>query len=249
MSNDDIVVMIPSLNPDDKVIKYVNDLISIGFKNIIIINDGSNEDYDQYFKILNEKEECIVLKHAVNQGKGRALKTGFNYYLNNFSKNQFKGVVTADADGQHSPEDTAKVALSLQNNPESLILGTRDFNEEIVPFKSRIGNKLTTVVFSILYSKRINDTQTGLRGIPHDFISDCITMKGERFEYEINMLIEAVRNRVNFLEEKIQTIYFDSNRETHFNAVGDSLRIYGVIFKNFFKFIFSSMASSIITQL
>lgn len=68
-------------------------------------------------------------------------------------------------------------------------------------------------------------------------------MKGERFEYEINMLIEAVKNKTDIIEEKIQTIYFDSNRETHFDAVKDSLKIYGVIFKCFFKFTFSSLTS------
>ena len=248
MSNNNIKVsvLIPSLNPCRKTIDYIEELIKKGFSNIIIINDGSSSDFDHIFNLLEEKQQCTVLKHAVNLGKGRALKTGFNYIFNNFKKSDILGVVTADADGQHSAEDTLKVAQALEKSEESLILGTRNFDEKNVPFKSSFGNKTTTMIFKLLYSKKIKDTQTGLRAIPFDFLSTCISLPGERFEYEINMLITAVKDKINIIEEEIETIYYEDNRETHFDPIKDSVKIYKVMFKRFFQYTISGLISSLI---
>ena len=241
-----VIAIVPSFNPTETTVTYVEELFGQGFEKIIVVDDGSRDDSKHYFDVLRQNPRCVVLTHAVNFGKGRALKTAFNYFLNHFSKEEAVGVVTADADGQHSAKDTAKVALRLLEEPDHLILGTRDFNEEIVPFKSRNGNKITTTVFSMLYSKKINDTQTGLRGIPYEFVKKCITLSGERFEYEINMLIASVREKVEIKEERIETIYFESNRETHFDTVRDSAKIYALMFKSFLKFMMAGMVSFLI---
>lgn len=238
-----LIILIPSLDPDEMLGKYVEGLKQAGFSKIIIINDGSREETLGCFP---KEDTCVtILKHAVNQGKGRALKTGFHHVLNNYLSDEILGVVTADADGQHSVEDTVSVALELAKKG-SFVLGTRDFNEEKVPFKSRNGNKITTNVFHLFFGKRIQDTQTGLRGIPYHYLGKCLSLTGERFEYEINMLIDAVRSDLNISEVYIQTIYFDSNRATHFSAVKDSIKIYKVILGEFIKFSVSGMLSSII---
>lgn len=239
-----IVPIIPSLNPDDKLVKYVKELIKVGFKKIIVINDGSSKEHDKYYELLSKHRECTILKHDVNQGKGRALKTGFNYYLNYLD--MYEGVVTADSDGQHSVEDTLKVANSLIKNKKSLILGTRDFNLDNVPFKSRNGNKITTLIFKLLYGKQINDTQTGLRGLTNDLVRLCLSLSGERFEYEINMLIGCVVNKIDIKEEAIETIYLDNNKVSNFNPIKDSLKIYKIILREFFRFTFSSIFSFLI---
>lgn len=237
------IILIPSLDPDEMLGKYVKGLKEAGFDKIVIVNDGSKNDNLKFFP---EKDEFVeIIKHAVNQGKGRALKTGFHYILNNYSSDEIAGVITADADGQHSVEDTAKVAQELVKK-RNFVLGTRNFDEEQVPFKSRNGNKITTNVFHLFFGKRIHDTQTGLRGIPYGFLKKCLTLKGERFEYEINMLIDAVRSELTISEVSIQTIYFDSNRATHFSAVKDSVRIYSVILGEFLKFSISGVLSSVI---
>lgn len=239
---EDITIIIPSLNPDTKLVTYVNELITIGFTSILIVNDGSQERCDTIFSELSKKSEVTVLRHEVNKGKGRALKTAFAYYLENNSK-MSGGVVTADADGQHSAKDTYQVAATLHNT-NKIILGTRNFNEQQVPFKSKFGNKLTTVIFMLLYGLKIHDTQTGLRGIPFDTISEIIKLDGEKFDYEIHVLIYVVSNKIAIEEVEIETIYIDDNRETHFDAVKDSIRIYKVMFKQFFTFIISSLLSS-----
>lgn len=239
-----VIPLIPSLNPDMNLIEYIDQLIKIGFKKIIIINDGSSKKYDNIFQLIENKKECILLKHAINQGKGRALKTGFNYYLNNFS--DYDGIVTADADGQHSAKDTLNIAEILSKNPNHLVLGTRNFNEEIVPFKSKAGNKITSVIFRLLYGKKISDTQTGLRGVGNMFMKTCLNLSGERYEYEINMLISAVKNKVVIDEPFIETIYLNDNKGSHFNPIKDSIKIYKVLFQEFFKFVFSGLFSFII---
>lgn len=239
-----IIPIIPSLNPDNKLLKYVDELIEVGFKKIIIVDDGSGKKYNNIFKNLEKRKECIVLVHSINQGKGRALKTAFNYYLNNISN--YDGVVTADSDGQHSAIDTLAVAKSLLDNQKSLILGTRNFNVKNIPFKSFFGNKITSFIFKILFGKLIKDTQTGLRGISNEFVENCLKITGERFEYEINMLIFAVREKIDIKEIIIDTIYIEDNKSSHFNPVVDSFKIYSVMFNEFFKFTVSGIASFLI---
>lgn len=238
---DKVVILIPSLDPDEMLGKYVECLKQAGFTKIIIVNDGSRKENMKYFP----QKGVIRLDHALNQGKGRALKTGFEYILDTFQEQEIAGVVTADADGQHSVQDTVKVAKTLYAS-KAVVLGTRDFNEEQVPFKSRNGNKITSFVFQLLYGKRIQDTQTGLRGIPYNYLNRCLELRGERFEYEIRMLIDMVRDKLSIIEEPIQTIYFESNRATHFSAVKDSVKIYKVILGEFIKFSISGLASSVI---
>lgn len=241
---DRVVVLIPSLDPDDTLVRYTRELIAAGLQTIIVVNDGSKQEKSQIFEQV-ESQGVIVLHHEMNQGKGRALKTGFEYFLKQYKAGDMCGIVTADADGQHSVEDAVKVAKRLAEE-QGLILGTRSFTGDSVPFKSRSGNQLTTMVFKVLYGETIHDTQTGLRGIPYSFIPLCLELKGERFEYESAMLIEAIRKNINIVEEPIATIYIDSNRETHFSAVKDSLKIYAVIFKYFLRYSISGLLSFVI---
>ena len=239
----DICFLIPSLDPDEKMPKNVRELIGLGAKHVLIVDDGSKEENKHFFNELKDLKEVNILVHDVNKGKGRALKTAFSYIVENML--EIKGVVMADADGQHAPDDVIKCAdVLLKTN--NIVFGTRNFNEEIVPFKSRNGNKITSVVFKLLYGKWVNDTQTGLRGLPIDYLPTCIKLEGERFEYEIAMLIKIVEDGKKIEEVPIKTIYFESNRATHFNTFKDSFKIYKVMFKTFFKYMISSLLSFLI---
>ena len=157
-----ISIVIPSLSPGKELKSYVNDLIKYGFNKIIVINDGSSDDYDYIFDYLRGIKEVVVLSHAVNKGKGAALKTAFNYIKKN--KEGIKGVLAVDSDGQHLPEDCQKIAKLMLKGERGLYLGCRDFNDPHVPWKSRTGNRLTSFFFKLLYKQELNDTQTGLRG-------------------------------------------------------------------------------------
>ena len=118
-----VVILIPSYQPDEKLTKYVNELIDNKFRKILIVNDGSDEKCNKIFDELKNKEECIVLEHKENIGKGKALKTGFEYYINNIDRTEFVGIVTADSDGQHSVKDTIKIAESIDKNKDNKYYG------------------------------------------------------------------------------------------------------------------------------
>lgn len=238
-------VIIPALNPDRTLVNYINRLKEAGLDKIIVVNDGSGPESAPVFETVKETPGCFLLEHEVNKGKGQALRTAFEFFLAEPEFEGFTGVVTADADGQHLPRDTLKVAMELEKHPDCLILGCRDFDSENVPFKSKKGNKITSAVMKILFSRDVSDTQTGLRGLGRRFCRRCLDIKGDRFEFEMNMLIEAVLEH-SVVQVPIQTVYFHQNRATSFKAVKDSAKIYSVIFAQFFKFCFASISSSVL---
>ena len=236
MKNKDVVVVIPTLNPNEKIMSEFMDKLVKSFKNIVVVNDGSRDSYEGYFKKF-EKDGIVVLKHHINYGKGRALKTTLNYILNEYK--DIKAIITADSDGQHSPEDIEKVANVTKKHPDAYVLGSRNFKQDNVPFKSRYGNIITRNVFKIFVGLNITDTQTGLRGMSPEVAKKFLATSGERFEYETNTLIECKEKDIPIVEETIKTIYIDNNSESHFNPFKDSARIY----KLFIKYIFSAVSS------
>ncbi len=243
-----VMVLIPSLNPSQRLPQLVDGLEEQGFTHIVVVNDGSKPECRPIFDRLRARASCTVLTHPVNCGKGAGLKTGLRYFQEKREELGLAGVVTADSDGQHLPGDIARVAQALLDRPTHLILGTRDFDEENVPFKSRNGNKITTQVFRLLHGRTIHDTQTGLRGIPAGWMDQCIACKGDRFEYEINMLIDAARQGVPMEELPIQTVYFDANKASSFHAVRDSFRIYAAMLGSFLRFSCSSLLCALLDQ-
>lgn len=236
----EVPIIIPSYEPDGKLPVLLENLKKAGFQNVILVDDGSGEAYEHFFKEAKEVYGCTVLYHAVNQGKGRALKTAFNYCLQKFRN--LIGAVTADSDGQHSPECILACVDALIDHPDSLVLGCRCFEGDDVPARSEFGNKCTRLVMKYLTGITVSDTQTGLRGIPAFFMEQLLMVKGERFEFETNMLLETKNKRMPIVEVPIRTIYIEENKTSHFNPIKDSFRIYMI----FGKFLFSSLSSSVV---
>ena len=238
---DDVCLIIPAYNPDENLfINFLNKAVNC-FSNIIVIDDGSNEENAAVFNKISERYPKVTqLKHSVNLGKGRALKTAFNYYLNEYS--DCIGIVQADCDGQHDIDDVAECAMALQENKDCLILGARNFDEKDVPKKSKYGNKLTRWIFKLFIGITIKDTQTGLRAIGNDLLKQFISTFGERYEYETNILIDCKTNNIEIKEIPIKTIYIEKNQTSKFNPIKDSLMIY----KLFAKYIFSSLSAFVI---
>lgn len=240
------VIVIPALDPEANFIDYVNSLVRQDFLSVIIIDDGSGEDSQEMFRRCAALERVKLLQHAVNLGKGRALKTAFNHILNSKDLSQAEGVITVDADGQHRLADVIHICQELSKKQGTLILGSRSFSGRQVPFKSRLGNTLTSKVFQLFYNRKLKDTQTGLRGLTLDILKYFIDLEGERFSYETNMLIEAVRKKLTIAECSIETIYIDDNQGTHFKPLKDSVEIYWLLLKNFVTFMSVSLSSFLI---
>ncbi|QOS81893.1 bifunctional glycosyltransferase family 2/GtrA family protein [Paenibacillus sp. JNUCC31] len=237
------IILIPSLEPDERLLAYVGQLREYDLTDIVIVDDGSGEAYQPIFEELRENG-CVLLRHTENLGKGAALKTGFQYIGQQFDASSF--VVTADSDGQHAPEDVYRLAKETRRHPDALVLGVRDFSEGGIPPKSLLGNRMTSSIFAMLYGKKLSDTQTGLRAFGPGLLAFMQDVRGTRFEYELQMLISCIQSGIPIHTMPIQVIYENGNAGTHFKAIQDSARVMGVLFSNFLRFISSSVASSVV---
>lgn len=183
-----------------------------------------------------------LFRNYVNCGKGRALKNAMNHLLTSPHYADIIGFVCIDSDGQHCLGDIKKCVEVFLQSQDSMILGSRTFSEKPIPLRSRIGNVITSKVLSVMCGIHIRDTQTGLRVFSIETAREFLTTSGERYEYEMNVLVETKEKQIPLIEVPIQTIYLDDNKSSHFNPVIDSLKIYRV----FLKFLFSSLSSFII---
>lgn len=237
-----IYVVLPSLDPDEKLHLVINGLLEYGFSHIILVNDGSKQENLHYFEEEAAAHPNVItlLHHEVNKGKGAALKNAFNWFLSNCPDGV--GVVTVDGDNQHHPEDTRACALHMLETGR-LTLGCRDFNQADVPARSSFGNKTTSAIFKIFVGMTISDTQTGLRAISREDLEYIATIAGDRFEYETNMLLAMKEQGIPFDEVKIRTVYIEENKSSHFRVIHDSWRIYKLILAHFFRYTLSSIAS------
>lgn len=230
----DSVVVIPAYQPSGQLVQLVHTLSGSGYS-VVVVDDGSGADCADVWRQL---DRCLaVIHHAQNRGKGAALKTAFDYI-----RDAVPGagcIVTMDADGQHLPEDMEHVALCAWTHPGALVLGSRNFEGDI-PLRSKLGNKITRLVFSCVTKTRVQDTQTGLRAFDRSLLDYMLQVEGARYEYEMNVLLHCKENGIPVLEVPIQTVYLDrDNTSSHFHGVKDSLRIY----RNILKFAFSSFVS------
>ena len=223
------VVVLPSLNPNEKFDRVVDGLREAGFQRIMIVDDGSDEQHQAHFTRTEAFPECFVLHHERNKGKGRALKDGFVEVLKRFP--DAEGVITIDGDGQHLTKDIIACGNRMLQEGNQIILGCRDFDLPGVPPRSVAGNKTTSRMFR-LYGIKLSDTQTGLRAIPMRYLSRFTAIEGERFEYETNMLLKMKRRGIGFVEQPIETVYEDENLGSHYNAVKDSWRIFRIMIKD-----------------
>jgi glycosyltransferase involved in cell wall biosynthesis len=224
-----LAIILPSLDPDYKFDKVVEGLVQAGFRHVVIVDDGSDEQHQTHFRRAETFPECTVIRHEVNKGKGRALKDGFIAVLKLFPDTE--GVITIDGDGQHLTEDIIACGNRMLEEGNKIILGCRDFDLPGVPPRSVAGNKTTSRMFR-MYGITLSDTQTGLRAIPARFLSRFTAIEGERFEYETNMLLKMKRRGIGFLEQPIATVYEDENLGSHYNAVKDSWRIFKIMVKD-----------------
>ncbi|OCT14577.1 glycosyl transferase family 2 [Paenibacillus pectinilyticus] len=216
-----MTILIPSYEPDSRLIALIHKLHEVSDASILVVDDGSGEEYRAIFDSAKEAG-CTVLTHSINQGKGSALKTGFDY-IRQYGNDD--GVVCADSDGQHLPGDILRLTKAVREHRNHIVLGSRQFTGK-VPLRSRIGNSATRMVYTLATGMPIQDTQTGLRGYSSDMLDWLCQIPGDRFEYEMNMLLEAPSVGYDLIEVPIDTIYLDDNKSSHFRPLADSARVY-----------------------
>ena len=218
-----IYALIPAYQPDNTLAGLVRDLSNHGLR-VIVVDDGSGSDYKPMFDVC--AENALVLRHESNRGKGAALKTGLTWLRNNVPGPYT--VVTLDADGQHTVSDALSVANAAEEEQGALVLGSRRQGEGC-PLRSRFGNCVTRLVYRA--AARTN------RAFSNRLVPVLLTVPGDRYEYEMNVLLHLAEEEVSILEVPIETIYLDGNKSSHFDTIRDSWRIY----KDILKFSASSL--------
>ena len=220
----DTVVLIPAYHPDQKLIDTLQKLSEMEFT-LLVVDDGSGSAYDPIF--IEAARYARVVRYANNRGKGGALKQGMRCVLKCFPG--MKYLITADADGQHRPDDIQKVSHRLHQKG-GFVIGSRAFVGE-VPLRSRFGNTVTRGVYRMVSGVSVKDTQTGLRGFDRSLLSWLIKIPGMRYEYEMNVLMSAARDNITIDEVMIETVYENDNSSSHFRPLQDSVKIYKEIFR------------------
>lgn len=219
-------ILIPAYKPDDKLVALTDQLLTHDDLKLVVVDDGSGEAFRPVFGALDKS--VTLISYPDNKGKGGALKTGIRYIMDHMP--ECERLVTADADGQHRYADIRRVLDKSEEMPGALVLGSRAFDGD-VPLRSRFGNAMTRQVFAIASGVKVRDTQTGLRGFDRDGMRLFVDVPGDRYEYEINMLLTAARAEMPIYEVTIETVYLNDNESSHFNPLKDSLRIYACILK------------------
>ena len=233
------VAVVPVYNPEPALSGLCAGLLG-KFETVLVIDDGSDRHVEDFAKLPKEVE---IVRHAANCGKGRAIKTACAWVVKN--RPGVRGVVFADGDGQHLPEDVCRVAERMRET-DAVVLGVRDFARD-VPLRSRIGNISASFLIRTFFRIPIRDSQTGLRAIPSRLLGAMCGIAGERYEYEIRLfgLLHDLDERLE--QVRIETVYLSDNRASHFRPVADSLRVcrefFGMALSRFFRFsLFSLLA-------
>ena len=243
------IALIPAYEPDEKLLAVIDELTDRGFE-AVVVDDGSGTEYKEIFKKASEKAKVVT--HKENRGKGAALKTGMSYIYNFMAYSETRKIrgesttiigrdaviVTVDADGQHKAADAMRIAEIAARKKGALVLGSRTFDGD-VPARSMAGNTITRHVYSMATGISIRDTQTGLRAFTRGMIPTLLEIDGERYEYEINVLLRLAAAGNTIIEEDIDTIYIEDNKSSHFDTLRDSFRVY----REILKFSASSLAS------
>ena len=230
-----VALLIPAYCPSEVLLDVADAVLSQAsgspIDRILVVDDGSGPEFRTIFDNLSARPGVTIVRHAVDLGKGAALKTGFNHLLVTWP--DLTGIVTADADGQHSARDVLKVAKQLSLQPGTAVLGVRQFRGD-VPIRSRAGNRITRGVFRTFSGIDLADTQTGLRGWPRRYCEKFLTIPINGYDFELECLLqmkdEAQRPEPP-VQMPIETIYINGNAGSHFNPLRDSMRIYFVFLR------------------
>jgi glycosyltransferase involved in cell wall biosynthesis len=217
-----MIILIPAYEPDARLPHLVDELRASNPRaGILVVDDGSGPRFDSVF-VECQRLGAKVIGYPTNRGKGHALKTGLRH-IQRYLPGQ--DVVCADSDGQHTVADILRVAEHVRQADGSMVLGSRRFAGQ-VPARSRVGNTLTRQAFRLATGVAVHDTQTGLRGYPAGMIEWLVDIKGNRFEYELNVLLQSRAAGVAIEEVAIETVYLEYNASSHFRPIVDSARVF-----------------------
>lgn len=232
------VVLIPAYEPDEELIRLVGELKEHAFT-IVVVDDGSGKSYQHVFSAVRNSAHVVTLE--TNRGKGGALKAGMQYIREQLP--ECTHFITCDADGQHRPADVVRVREQLISG-HKFVLTVRERKGKI-PLRSRVGNDLSRIVYTLLTSRYLSDNQSGLRGFAREHLDWMVEVEKNNYDYEMNVLYYAAKMGLKITTLPIEAIYIENNASSHFNPIGDTVKIY----KSLFSLAFATPISFLLTEL
>lgn len=221
-------VLIPAYQPDARLPRLILELHRADpSTKIVVVDDGSGQKFSDIFE-ASATAGAHVISYENNRGKGYALREGFTW-IRDVAGDSPECVVTADADGQHTLNDIFRVGRRCTDTGKS-VLGVREFVGH-VPARSRIGNTATSALFWLATGWKLKDTQTGLRAFPVALLPELLKVQGDRYEYELRVLLHLAKFRHPVTQIPIETIYEAGNPTSHFRPLQDSARIWAPLLK------------------
>lgn len=221
-------VLIPAYQPDARLPRLILELHRADpSTKIVVVDDGSGQKFSDIFE-ASATAGAHVISYENNRGKGYALREGFTW-IRDIAGDLSECVVTADADGQHTLNDIFRVGRTCTDTGTS-VLGVREFVGH-VPARSRIGNTATSALFWLATGWKLKDTQTGLRAFPVALLPALLEVQGDRYEYELRILLHLAKFRHPVTQIPIETIYEAGNPTSHFRPLQDSARIWAPLLK------------------
>ncbi len=210
-------VVIPTYNNEKSLEKVIHGILKIT-GNIIVVNDGST---DNTLAVLKRFSNIKIISYLRNKGKGYALRKGFEKAL----EEGFSHAVTIDADGQHQPEDISLFIDELRNEPETLIVGSRNLQQEDLSRGSRFANKFSNFWYKFVTGVKLADTQSGFRLYPIHLLRNTKFFTN-RYEFELEILVRSAWKGIHIKELPVQVFYpGKKKRVSHFRPLRDFMRI------------------------
>ncbi len=220
-----VAALIPVYNEEDRIGGVVERIKQLKIvEEIVVVDDGSKDRSSLEAK----KAGATVLRHPMNRGKGEALKTGFKYIL----KKNLEGVITLDGDGQHAPEEIPKMLKKAEESGADIVVGSRMYNPQNMPFVRYLTNIITSWLTSLLCGERVRDSQCGFRFIKREVV-EKVNLECSHFEIESEILIKAGKKGFRIVEVPITTIYLeDSTKRSKIKPWRDTLRFIKLVWRN-----------------
>lgn len=210
-----VCIIVPTYN-NEKTLKRVLDSLLPHTSNIIVVNDGSTDSTPE---ILKEYPQLTHVRHEKNSGKGIALRNGFKKAL----ELQYRYAITIDSDGQHFASDLPVFIETIEKEPNTLLIGSRNMTHDDVPKKSSFGNKFSNFWFWFETGIRLQDTQSGYRLYPLQLIPKRYFTN--KFEFEIEVIVRAAWKGIPVRNIPVQVLYDPEERVSHFRPFKDFTRI------------------------
>ena len=189
---------------------------------VVVVDDGSRDTT----AALASEQGALVISHLRNQGKGVALRTGFEYVL----RSHYDGIVTLDGDGQHDPADALQLIHTGERQHAGIVVGNRLMNGAAMPPLRRLTNQVMSGIVSAIARQAIPDSQCGFRFIRKEVLEQ-VPLRAKRFEIETELLCAAAIRRWKIVSVPVRAIYH-TGHASHIRPVRDAIRFFGVILQH-----------------